>query len=351
MSFLLNANPLKGVLCVPYHYLWLTVILAWFLTLLEAVWMWATYQWSNHHIQDRAKTIYSRVNQNMVNIMQAELTSVKITYNDSSEPDSIPNEIIAVIMSFLPEVDDAYQPICRLKRQQVETNAIMAISTTYIYPVVRSICNIINLVNLLIRYVEWYNVNYSTSTRYCALIMIMFYVPIFNGRGFMRLIQYIFRYSIKTNRFKKFKYWEHPFLCALWMDILYLIFVSIVAFPILCTDTIIFIPSICVACLGGVVMTFIVSLTDCCFRDTPDGRDDAMTFSLALAIPFCISWGVAMMMFSTMEFYGYKGYDWIHAWETGFLGTYCDPNDYFAFSKFSQYDWDIRVLIISWFIF
>ena len=52
-----------------------------------------------------------------------------------------------------------------------------------------------------------------------------------------------------------------------------------------------------------------------------------------------------------MEFYGDKEYNWVQSLETGLLGTYCDENDYFQFDRFHEYDWDIQLLVVSWFIF
>ena len=50
-----------------------------------------------------------------------------------------------------------------------------------------------------------------------------------------------------------------------------------------------------------------------------------------------------------MEFFADK--KWNESYRFGFYGEYCQQSDYFEWTKFNQYPWDIQLLIVSWFMF
>ena len=145
-------------------------------------------------------------------------------------------------------------------------------------------------------------------------------------------------------------------------DALFGFWLIILAFPIVFSGAIIFIPTTiilgCSLCILGLALTGISyqilnQLFDCigCNRANWNTDLQAGMIATSLGLTFCTIWAFTTIIFSTMEFYGNKEYDWIESWKTGFLGTYCDESDYFAFYKFKQYDWDIQFLVVSWFIF
>ena len=145
MSFVLNANPLKGTLCVPYYYLWLMVILSWFLTVLEYVYMQAMQFWQEDIIS-KPRDFEIRINQKMLSIMESEMKKIQINNI------ALPNEIILTIMSMLPKRDIAYVHLSNHNYKHIQYQSALPPLTTYIYPLTRFICNFINFVMLLIRY-------------------------------------------------------------------------------------------------------------------------------------------------------------------------------------------------------
>ena len=60
-------------------------------------------------------------------------------------------------------------------------------------------------------------------------------------------------------------------------------------------------------------------------------------------------WVMITVIVSGMEYYDH--WNWSKAFNIGFLGRYCDHDDYFKFEKWNEYSWDIKFLIISWVIF
>ena len=79
-------------------------------------------------------------------------------------------------------------------------------------------------------------------------------------------------------------------------------------------------------------------------------RENIGLFSgIGISLTFCTIWAFTTIIVSTMEFY--DEFDWTKSWRTGFLGHYCNKEDYFAFSKWNEYNWDIQFLVVSWFVF
>ena len=133
------------------------------------------------------------------------------------------------------------------------------------------------------------------------------------------------------------------------MDLLFVLWIIILTFPIAFTGIFIFIPTSIILCcsvfmMGCVLHVFIEKYGN-------GWPDNGESLGPAMSAPFLIIWAFTTIIFSSMEFYGEGKYDWINSWETGILGTYCNEDDYFLFSKFHQYNWDMQLLIVSWFIF
>ena len=66
---------------------------------------------------------------------------------------------------------------------------------------------------------------------------------------------------------------------------------------------------------------------------------------LMMSVTFFGMWFCILIVVCTMELY--SGENWVTAYRIGFSGDYCDQNDYFAVSKWSEYDWDIQNLLAA----
>ena len=353
MSFVLNANPLKGTLCVPYYYLWLTIIFSWSLTLIEYAYMQAMQFWQGH-IMNKPRDFEIRINQKMLAIMESELRKIEINYN------ALPNEIILTIMSMLPKRDKAYVDLSNHKYKRIQYKSALPPLTAYLYPLARFVCNFINFVMLLIRYSKWYDDNDDLSNwrKYCALIIIMFYMPICKGRGVMRLIQLPWGYGeVLPVNHEEIIWWQPLYWFEMVSDVLFAFWLIILTFPIAFSGAFIFIPTTiilgCSLCVLGVALWGIsyLILKHIFNLNNRDTDYQAAMVATSWTLTFWTIWAFTTIIFSTMEFYGNKEYDWIESWKTGFSGTYCDEDDYLIFYRFNQYDWDIQLLVVSWFMF
>ena len=56
--------------------------------------------------------------------------------------------------------------------------------------------------------------------------------------------------------------------------------------------------------------------------------------AIAIAGSFLTVWFIAVLLVCTMELY--DGQNWIDAYRIGFLGKYCNEDDYFQFSKWKM---------------
>ena len=85
--------------------------------------------------------------------------------------------------------------------------------------------------------------------------------------------------------------------------------------------------------------------------DLGGGKDvwEAVFLCYIINVSLLAMWFSQIIIIPAMEVY--SGQDWVTSYKIGFLGQYCDEKDYFTADKWNEYDWDIRLLVISWFLF
>ena len=203
---------------------------------------------------------------------------------------------------------------------------------------------------ILIRYGTWYGNHRDISNwdRYCAFIISLLYLPTFRARGLLTVIEAVIEFRkdfpldeahegiIGTGAIEYFG-WISLFI--------------IISLPVLVggcfvyiTNTLLVTVVSCVTFPGIYAIMKGIRLTSDNLNDTEEAATAIFGIMTLYGLPF-----VVVTIVCTMEFYA--GGNWVKAYRTGFFGEYCEKHDYFAFSKWNEYDGDIRFLIISWFLF
>ena len=264
----------------------------------------------------------------------------------------LPSEIIHIILSMLPEQESlTYHPLYLKTKRKIECKATYVSILPSIYPVTRFICNFVIFILILIYYARWYNNNLGLSQwrKYCAFIISMFYMPNCKGRGFMKLFSII--WLDFTHRFDRSgthedpEWWVAVYIPVLLVNLIFAIWMFFISFPVLVSGFFLFIPSSIIILCGMATFGWFggYPLLKCTKGDFLLGSIIPMVFTFGMV------WFFTVIIVSAMEFY--DTVDWIDAWKIGFLGEYCDDNDYFAFYKWNEYNWEIKFIIIGWFFF
>ena len=104
----------------------------------------------------------------------------------------------------------------------------------FVYPIIRFIANFINLVNIFIQYVRWYNEHDSFSNwrKYCAFIIAMLYLPNMKGRGAMAMF---------TVKMVPEQPAVVPFAICSMPDVMYAMYLVVIGFPILISGAFVYI--------------------------------------------------------------------------------------------------------------
>lgn len=336
-SYVQQVNPYNGIICVPYYYLWIPIVLTWFTSWMELICLIFVKK-CKVHILSKKENMEIQINLKMLNGIKSKLKTFQITPNQF-----LPPEIISIIMTMLPEKDANYKKIISSKTYQIELQSKSTLSIIYIYPVTRFICNIINLVLIFIRYADWWSDHKDDSDwrKYCAFIIALFYMPICKGRGFMRLssVQWLIDNDEPT-------WWVIILAGALTLDFGYGTFIFFVAFAIGFPGLFIFIPNTIV--LTCVLFCIVGGLFGCIEYCTKK-EDLALGIGLKIGLTFVTICAFTTIIMSTMEFF-HSG-EWVESFLMGMDGSYCNFDDYFTLNKWNEYDWDIKFLVVCWILF
>ena len=262
----------------------------------------------------------------------------------------LPKDITGIILSMV-HID--LSNIAMQNHQKIWRNitTYFLLLIYYVYPLTRVIANFICVAVVIARYTKWYGENSEIScwSKCCAFIWIWFYLPNFKIRGLIRgLLLGIY------NDFGQTPMIKNTFLVEIVIDIAFIVWIIVISFPVLLFGMIIFIPTAIIMVTCEMAILFIVfSLTRSSLDNVGKGPIQhgicGGVSSLIMGFGFGGYWFMMAIILSAMEFF--DDTKWAKAIRIGFVGDYCDQNDYFSFSKWDQYDWDVRFLIVSWLLF
>eukprot|EP01084_Bolivina_argentea_P124602 220798_1 len=338
MSFVKDINPFTGIICMPYYYLWILIMFSWLLVLIEWVFVYLMEIWQQY-LSKQTNNLENKINEQIHTRFQIELENTTI------DGIILPNEIISLIMSMLPQKHDHAKTYLQNAAKTLQQKEKIIQSFQCVYPMVRFFCNFANLIIVFVYYGQWYgeNENISNWRKYCAFILIFFYMPNCKGRAFMTMFYF------EWMEFDKFGYGvlNYISLCLEWGFGLLLFFIS---FPVIMSGLFVYIPTtiiigICAVIIFGAVFLIVSFL----LRPICLGEEIPFLTGFAISSTFCTMWFFITVIVSTMEFFDHG--NWVKSWEIGFLGEYCHQDDYFSLSKWSEYPMDIKFLIVSWVIF
>ena len=264
---------------------------------------------------------------------------------------ALPNEIVSIIISFLPTIHPLSEMYTqKYKQRLLKQNTIkqhILTSTQLIYPIVKIIVNLINFICIITRYVTWYktNIHFSDWRKYNAFIIAMLYVPNVKGRGLMSMfiVEMVPEYPAVA-----------PVMMGLIVDCLWGLFVIIAAFPVVVSAGFVYITT---GLLAVCVMGMIYYFNYCVFefiiiKKYPNLRgleEQKHIAGLVMGFTLILHFVWMTEIVSMMEYF--DGKTWGQSYRFGFYGEYCQKSDYFEWNKWSQYPWDIKLLIASWFVF
>ena len=174
MSYVLDINPFKGVLCVPYYHLFIPIITSWLLAFLCVYYAMRIDKYYNINVVKQQNQIGGKVPRQ---IQQDIKTSIQSSTN-------LPNPIISIIAQMLPKPDEFNQSNLQQKykekfEQEIERKALNYLRSIYIYPIIRYTINFINFINIMVRYGKWVNdTDIGPWYKYTGFILVWFYMHV-----------------------------------------------------------------------------------------------------------------------------------------------------------------------------
>ena len=142
-------------------------------------------------------------------------------------------------------------------------------------------------------------------------------------------------------------------------DCCWLLWIIIVSFPILISGAFVYITT---GLLSFGIIGIVYLISWCFFeylkywirsnnktisRDAMDVQEIVTPLTIGWTLVIYFTWITQIV--SVMELI--DGKSWTDAYRFGFYGEYCQKINYFQWSKFNDYPWDIRLVVVSWFIF
>ena len=109
MSFVKDVNPLNGILCCPYYFLWIAIIFTWLLSWIELLLVCLIHAYRRRILRIKGSldvVIQQKFNQTLIKIRQ-ELHTIHI------EDAELPLEVVEIIVSMLPNKDEAKSKIIK----------------------------------------------------------------------------------------------------------------------------------------------------------------------------------------------------------------------------------------------
>eukprot|EP01084_Bolivina_argentea_P153962 268419_1 len=350
MSFVVKMNPFSGILCVPFYYIWLLIIASWILAFIEVIWIVSTNKWKDNICKER-EFLEIKINTEIRAQFKIQLNTILINC------EKLPNEIISLIMDMLPEINETWKSYKSSYEKVINLKIKLLSWTAFIYPCIRAIVTFIVFMIIMIHYAYWHTANPQLSNwdKYNALIISLFYMPNFKGRGTHSMLSIPHFQLFRNNKDSTQTIDDVGDRVALFgviMDTLFGIFFTIISFesgysfPLFISGIFIYIPTTILGLIVGFVLFGAIFVCGMQFMVNED-------LTIISAILFTTSlggmWFFIVIIICTMELY--SGNTWSKAYRIGFLAEYCNESDYFQLNKWNEYPMHIQFLIFSWFVF
>eukprot|EP01084_Bolivina_argentea_P242100 406250_1 len=360
-------NPFDGTLCEPFYRIWLLILITWISVIIELFILYRILLYRNLIVRTIADTTLlpdstkRKLNKKVYDNFENELNSAEIEVSNNQYR-YIPPEIVGVIMSMLPKYHDLYRCTYWMARAETEIpklyNKLMIVdSLKFIYPIIRVICNLICFIIILVKYSHWHKEHSSNSNweKYMSFVIALLYVPVLKLRAPMKIM---------CIPFGKLGDWSQTIVfSASIVDATYIGLFITVSIPIFLAGIFIFIPSVLLMFVFGMILTGAIGLILNCLKGYGmiyNGSDiwkyivglyddDSGNTGFLVTVTFLLHWWFVTVTVSTIVFYMGRG--WIKSYEFGFYADYCNTNEYFNFSKWNMYSWDVRFLVACWIIF
>ena len=349
MSYVTRINPFGGILCVPYYYMWILIAISWIIIWIKLVWLcWIDkYQDRNTFLSQKTKIC------NKLRIS----TKLQLTKLTTVDNESLPSEIITIIMDMLPTIHDNWYEHAPWEKRKLNVKWHLPVIALYIYPIARFVANLGNFITIMVQYGKWYHShsNVSNWDKYCAFIITCLYMPNFLGRGsnslWMQVVADAIEFSHALSNYIRTISWVNVLV-----EIMVVAAFVIVSFPIFITGIFVYLPTTILGLIIGFAIWFICFRIGAYFHDKWHGPPDYIYYhdigimsGVLMSTSFGALWFFIVIIVPSMELYA--GGNWVEAYRIGFFAEYCNKDDYFAFNKWSEYEWNIQLLIVSWFIF
>ena len=352
MAFVTRINPFGGILCVPYWNIWIIIIISWIIILIRISCIKWIHKYQLNTLKTDLKTVIShRLRQET----RSHLQGIQI------ENEPLPSEIITVIMDMLPIIDESWEIYAEAEKYKNERKRRILKNTLYIYPIIRFLANFLNFIIIMVQYGKWHSSNSETSTwdKYCAFILAWFYMPNWKGTdsNSLWIWQWADMNDMESSNKKLYELLENFVSIQIPIIMLFAVWFSLLSLPIFVAGIFVYIPStILIGIIGMVIFVVIYLMLQKLILSRGDSKysDFAIMTGILSYTSFCGMWFFILIVVCTMEYFSdalYSGENWVRAYGIGFLGEYCDESDYFEFGKWNEYEWHIRFLIVSWFIF
>ena len=342
MSYVIRVNPFKGILCMPFYYLFIPVIVSWILTFVEVLHLYLIVHLRKKlsHKKDNLETTVTKKF-----LLESRRELETFIWDDIH----LPPGIISIIMEMLPDKYENWKDFCDFDAisNSIEKQKIALKLSLYIYPAIRVIANLINFVLIMYQYGIWHRDHPQISNwdKYCAFVIALLYLPTHAGHGFSTTVMFA---NIYVDDTEIESVTEYLIAIGFLEFFIYISLILIISLPIWIAGFNVFMPNvvffivicIIVSALYHFVMKYLVQKDDYEFNWLLLARVSSLTV---------IMWFLVVTLVSAMEFF--DGLDWVHSYGVGFLGEYCDAEDHVHFNKWNEYTMDIQFLIISWFLF
>ena len=290
-----------------------------------------------------------RINKEIRTKFKTELSQINIDRNRTK----LPTEIVSIIMKMLPEINEHWENYKTDSAKAIDHKINLILSTAAIYPTIRFIANLAYFIIIMEQYGKWYgdHKNLSNWDKYCAFIFSLFYMPnlkigIPPGLGLI-LIKEIENYKILQG----FIY--SGAVC----DVLYLIFVILVSFPIVMSGIFVYITTLLLLitawlclCVPFWGVSWWMNGNDIKVdKQNLKAVGSMMMYTiLGCSAVFLTYAYLIVTVMSTMEFY--SGESWGKSYAVGVTGDYCNDNDFSSVQKLQDQP-AIQFLLLSWILF
>ena len=347
MGFVTRINPYKELLCLPFYYLWIPTFVSWVLAIIKLLYIYFV-------VYLIKKLNYKKDNLETTITTQFLLDSRKeLEIFVNKEDIQFPSEIISIIMEMLPDKYDNWKEFCDYNSidKLIQRQKSVLRYSLYIYPILRIIANFINFILIMYQYGRWYHEhsNISNWDKYCAFVIALLYSPAHSGRGVSTLVTLNFGFGYMDSDYEHIEGVGEPLIGIDFSEFfLYVSLILIVSFPIWIGGVFIFIPTTVFFIVVGVIFSVIYhyAMKWIVWKDEYEFN---WTLLARISILTIMMWFLVVILVSAMEFY--DGQNWVDSCSIGFLGQYCDNDDFIDFSDWNEYTKDLQFLIVSWFLF